>query len=134
LVPNPVTATDTLTAINIAPIEVTRERFRKKDVEIQYFNTSYEDFEIDIIRVEWDDPNVLLEFASYQDGVDLGLTSCNVTQGGTCLLQASIDTIMPSRSKDWLKLSFAPGVEPAGLTITIVVEGGATLIYEYGSL
>ena len=46
----------------------------------------------------------------------------------------SIDTVLRDRSKDWLKLSFDPAIEPDGLTVTIVVEGGATLIYEYGSL
>ena len=133
LTPNPITAFDSLTVINIAPIEVTRERFRRKDVEIQYFNTSQDDLEIDIIRLEWDDPSVLLEFASYQDGVDLGISGCDPTPDG-CLLQASIDTILPDRSKDWLKMSFTPGVEPDGLTITIVTDGGATFTHEYGTL
>ena len=48
-------------------------KFRRGDVEIQYFNTGYEDFEIEIIRVEWTDTAVKLESASYQDGVSLGL-------------------------------------------------------------
>ncbi len=131
--PNPITASDTLTVINIAPIEITRERIRRGDVEIQYFNTSYEAIEIDIIRVEWDDTNVELEWASYQDGVDLGIPGCGVTAENTCLLQASIDTILLDRSKDWLKLSFDSEDAPEGLTITIVTSNGATLIYEFGS-
>ena len=106
-------------------------------MEIQYFNTSYEDLEIDIIQVEWSDPGVVLESASYKDGVDLGLSGCTNpynADASSCILSASIDTIMRYRSKDWLKLSFFPGKEPADLTSTIVVEGGATLMYEYGSL
>ena len=130
LSPNPITAEDTVTLINIAPIEVTRNRVRRGDVEIQYFNTSYEDIEIDIIRVEWDDTSVMLEGASYKDGVDLGISGCNVVDG-KCVLQASIDTIMPDRSKDWLKLSFDSNDAPDGLTITIVTSTGATLTYVY---
>ncbi|MBT8057581.1 MAG: DUF11 domain-containing protein, partial [Gammaproteobacteria bacterium] len=129
--PNPIIATDTVEIINIAPIDVTRERVRRGDVEIQYFNTSYEDIEIDIIRVEWADPNVLLESASYQDGVNLGISGCDLISG-TCVLSASIDTIMPARSKDWLKLSFTSGDAPDGLKVIVVTSTGATLIYEFG--
>ena len=124
LTPNPITAADTVTVINIAPIEITRERVRRGDVEIQYFNTSYEDIEIDIIRVEWTDDSVL-ESASYKDGVDLGIS-------GGSPAQASISTIMPDRSKDWLKLSFDSGDAPDGLTVTIVTSTGATLTYVFG--
>ena len=125
LTPNPITAQATVTLINIAPIEVTRERLRRGDVEIQYFNTSFEDIEIDIIMVEWTDGSVL-ESASYQDGVDLLLT-------GDSPQSASINTIIPARSKDWLKLSFDSGEVPEGLTITIVTSTGATLVYVFGS-
>ena len=125
LTPNPITAEDTVTLISIAPIEVSRERVRRGDVEIQYFNTSYDEIEIDIIRVEWTDGSVL-ESASYRDGVDLGIS-------GGSPAQASIDTIMPARSKDWLRLSFDSGNAPEGLTIIIVTSTGATLTYEFGS-
>ncbi len=121
--PNPITAEDTVTLLSIAPIEVTRQRVRRGDVEIQYFNTAYEEIEIDIIRVEWTDDSVL-ESASYQDGVDLGLA-------GDSPQQASIDTVMDARSKDWLKLSFDSGDAPEGLTVTIVTSTGSTLIYEF---
>ena len=124
LTPNPVTATDTLTVLNPAPIEVTRDRFRRGDVEIQYFNTSQDEITIEIIRVEWDDNTVVLDSASYQDGVDLGIS-------GGSPAQASIETVMPARSKDWLKLSFDPAVEPDGLTITIVTSTNATFTYVY---
>ena len=120
------TASDTLEVVNIAPIEVTRDRVRRGDVEIQYFNTSYEDLVIDIIRVEWNDPSVQLEYASYQDGVDLGIS-------GSSPAQASISTLVPDRSKDWLKLSFDSGDAPEGLTVTIVTDEGATFTYVYGS-
>ena len=55
---------------DIAPIEVTQDRVRRGDVEIQYFNTSSEDIEIEIIRIEWTDTDVELEFASHQDGAE----------------------------------------------------------------
>jgi hypothetical protein len=134
LEPNPIEASDSVYVINIAPIEVTRDRVRRGDVEIQYFNTSYEDLEIEIIRVEWTDTDVELEFASYQDGVDLGISGCNSTPDG-CLLQANIDpaTVLDARSKDWLKLSFDSGDAPDGLTVTIVTSTGATFTYVYGS-
>ena len=133
LTPNPITASDSVYVINIAPIEVTRDRVRRGDVEIQYFNTSYEDLEIEIIRVEWIDTTVELDFASYQDGVDLGISGCNITPDG-CLLQANIDpaTVLDARSKDWLKLSFDNEDAPAGLTVTIVTSTGATFTYVYG--
>ena len=134
LSPNPVTASDTLEVVNIAPIEVTRDRVRRGDVEIQYFNTSYEDLAIEIIRVEWTDTSVELESASYQDGVDLGISGCDPSPDG-CLLQANIDppTTIEDRSKDWLKLSFDNEAAPAGLTVTIVTDDGATFTYVYGA-
>ncbi len=122
---DPATASDTVTIINIAPIEVTRERVRRGDVEIQYFNTSQADISLDIIRVEWSDGDVL-ESASYQDGVDLNLS-------GGSPAQADISTILDARSKDWLKLSFASGGLPDDLSITIVTETNATFTYVYGS-
>jgi len=137
--PNPIPASDTVELINVAPIEVTRERVRKGDVEIQYFNISFEELQIDIIRIQWDNADgVLLESASYQDGVDLDLSGCVVSQvNGKCSLSAAIDTILPPRSKDWLKLSFikpngkSAGL-PNGLTVTIVTSDGSTLYYEWG--
>jgi hypothetical protein len=134
LSPNPITASDTVLVVNIAPIEVTRDRVRKGDVEIQYFNTSYEALELEIIRVEWTDTEAELEFASYEDGVDLGISGCNPTSAG-CLLQASIDppTVFEARSKDWLKLSFDPAKAPDGLKVTIVTSTGATFTYVYGA-
>ncbi len=118
-----ISASDDITVVNIAPIEVTRERFRRGAVEIQYFNTSQDDITIDIIRVEWTDGSVL-ESASYQDGVDLGIS-------GSSAAEASIETSMPARSKDWLKLNFVGDVEPDGLTVTIVTSTGATFSYDY---
>ena len=146
LTPNPIYASDSVHVINIAPIEVTRDRLRRGDVEIQYFNTAYEDLEIEIFRVEWDKDTdyPLLEFASYQDGVPLeigleaGDDGCYNGEPpppvGRCLLQANIDpaTVLDARSKDWLKLSFFPAVAPAGLTVTIVTSTGATFTYGYG--
>ena len=146
-----VDGSDTLTVTKIAPIEVTRERVRRGDVEIQYFNTSFEPITIEIIRVEWTDPNgtvndVKLEFASYQDGVPLGIgleagddgcyNGANplLKPDDLCRLQASISTEIPARSKDWLKLSFDSGKAPAGLTITIVTDNNdGTFTYVYGS-
>jgi uncharacterized repeat protein (TIGR01451 family) len=142
LAPNPITDSDTLTIINIAPIEASRERVRKGDVEIQYFNTSYEPVEIDIIRIEWDDPTVLLESAifQFQNYGDLGISGCRngiEPEPGMCLLQASIGSptdpvIIPARSKDWLKLSFDNEGAPGGLTVIIVTDNGATLIHKFG--
>jgi uncharacterized repeat protein (TIGR01451 family) len=132
---NPIKASDTLELINPAPIVTARERVRKGDVEIQYFNTSYEEVEIDMMRIEWDDPSVLLESAIFQFRAgddDIGLSGCGVTLEGTCLLQDETNTILPARSKDWLKLSFDPGGAPTGLTITIVTDNGSTLIHEFG--
>ncbi|MDH3748046.1 MAG: hypothetical protein OER97_07535, partial [Gammaproteobacteria bacterium] len=133
LAPNPIDASDSVHVINIAPIEVSRDRVRRGDVEIQYFNTSFEDLEIEIIRVEWDDQAVMLESASYQDGVDLGISGCDPTMDNTCILQASIfpATVLDARSKDWLKLSFDSGDAPDGLTVTIVTSTGATFTYVY---
>jgi hypothetical protein len=125
LTPNPITASDSVHVVNIAPIEVTRDRVRRGNVEIQYFNTSFEDLEIEIIRVEWTD-GAVLENASYKDGVDLGIS-------GGSPAEASISTLMPDRSKDWLKLSFDSGDAPEGLTVTIVTDDGATFTYVYGS-
>ena len=140
--PNPITDSDTLTVINIAPIEVTRERIHKGDVGIQYFNTSYEAITLEIIQVEWDattDPETLLEFASYQDGVlleigsDTGLDNgCEETSTGICRLSASISTLIEARDKDWLKLSFNSQDAPVGLTVTIVTDTGAIFTYVYG--
>ena len=124
LTPNPITASDSVDIINIAPIEVTRDRVRKGAVEIQYFNTSREAIEIDIIKVEWDDPGVTLLSASYRDGVDLGISGSSPTS-------ASIDTIMSARSKDWLKLNFSNRKAPDGLTVTIVTDNGSTFEYIY---
>ena len=123
LSPNPITASDTLTIINIAPVEVTRNRVRRGDVEIQYFNSSRDEITLEIIRVEWDDGSIL-ESASYQDGVDLGIS-------GGSPAQASIETVMPARSKDWLKLSFDTNRVPAGLKVIIVTSTGATFSYDY---
>ena len=140
------TASASVKVINLAPIEVTRDRVRRGDVEIQYFNTSYEDVDIEMIRVEWDDPDVFLEFASHQDGVplEIGFGFDDGCYNGTttppvvgCLLQADIDppTTIEARTKDWLKLSFvdadgkAAGM-PAGLTVTIVLdEDGGTFTW-----
>jgi len=140
LYPNPVMASDTLEVINIASIEVTRERLRRGDVEIQYFNNGYEDITIEIIQVEWTATGKLLEFASYQDGVPLGIgfesgndDGCQLV-GGKCRLSASISTLIEARTKDWLKLSYDSGDAPDGLKITIVTDTGAIFTYEYGSL
>ena len=133
--PNPITASDSVRVINIAPIEVSRERFRKGDVEIQYFNTGFEDLEIEIIRIEWTETGVALESASYRDG--LGISGCDMSSYG-CVLEAAIDppTLFEARSKDWLKLSFDNGETrkaPLGLKVTIVTVEGATFTHVYGS-
>ena len=124
LIPNPITAEDSVEIINIAPIEISRNRVRRGDVEVQYFNTSQDEITLDIIRVEWDEPGVTLESASYLDGIDLGLS-------GGSPQQASINTVMDGREKDWLKLSFSSNDAPEGLTITVVTSTGATLTYVY---
>ncbi len=124
LTPNPITAEASVEVINPAPIEVTRKRVRRGAVEVQYFNTSQEDLEIEIIQVEWDDPSVTLIDGSYQDGVDLGIS-------GTSPQIANIDTDLPARSKDWLKLDFSSGDAPDGLVITITTSTGSTLVYDY---
>ena len=127
-VDNPIMATDSVEVINPASIEVTRKRVRRGAVEIQYFNTAQEDITIQIIEVEWDDAGdtILLESASYQDGVDLGLS-------GTSAQTANINTVLPARSKDWLKLQFSNDDAPDDLKVTIVVSDGSTLIYDYHS-
>ena len=140
-----VEASDTLEVINIAPIEISRERVRRGDVEIQYFNTSQEPLFIDIIRIEWFDDGTQLELASYQDGVQLAIgleagdngcyNGLGTQPADVCRLQANIDpaTQIDARSKDWLKLSFDPAGAPDGLTVTIVTDDGATFTYEFGS-
>ncbi|NNC81626.1 MAG: DUF11 domain-containing protein [Acidimicrobiales bacterium] len=126
--PNPIEADDTLTVVNIAPIEVTRDRFRKGAVEIQYFNTSFEALDLDMIQVKWPDTDIRLVSASYLDGVDLGIS-------GSSVVSADIDTQFDARSKDWLKLNFVGAndkkVDPANVTVTIITDDGATFSYAY---
>ena len=132
---NPVRAEDTLVVVNIAPIEITRDRFRRGAVEIQYFNTSFEALDLDIIQVEWQDRDMTLLSASYQDGLGLGISGCGTLDPAPCLLSASIDTTFDARSKDWLKLSFVDSsgkkAEPENLKVTIVTDDGATFSYIY---
>jgi len=122
-VPNPIEASDSVELLQTSPIEISRQRVRKGDVELQYFNTSQEAVEIDIIGVTWTD-GAVLESASYQDGTDLSLS-------GGSPQSADISNTLGARKKDWLRLSFNPGGVPDGLVITIVTTDGSTLTYEY---
>jgi len=134
LSPNPVDASDTLDIINPAPIEVTRQRLRRGQVEIQYFNTSRDPLEIDIILIQWDESDQrcdVLEDASYRDGTAIDVSDVSVSNG-TISMNAGIDsTILDARSRDWLRLSFDCNRVPSGLTITIVTSDGSTLEYVY---
>ena len=123
LVPNPIEASDSVELLQESPIEISRTRVRRGDVELQYFNTNQEAIEIDIIGITWTD-GAVLESATYQDGVDLGLS-------GGSPQSADISNILGARKKDWLKLSFSPGGAPDGLVITIVTTDGSTLTYEF---
>jgi len=121
--PNPIEASDSVELLQVSPIEVSRTRVRKGNVEIQYFNTSQEAIEIDIIGVTWTD-GAVLQSATYQDGTDLGLS-------GGSPQSADVSYTMGARKKDWLRLDFNPNGVPDGLTITIVTTDGSTLTYEF---
>ena len=136
LTPNPVVSDEVfLSVVNIAPIKVTRDRYRRGAVEIQYFNTSYEPLEISIINVGWPDTDIQLVSASYQDGeplfTDLG---CPIVDGACLVRDDDLTTTLDARSKDWLKLKFEKDgspIEPENVTVTIVTSDGATFSYVY---
>ncbi len=128
MAPNPIKASDDLTIINPAPIEESRSRVRRGDVEIQFFNTDVEDdLALDLIRIEWDDDgDSVLEAASYQGGEDLV-----IGDGTPPMVEASTDILMDSRSRDWLRLSFDCNCAPEALTVTIVASNGSMFTYVY---
>ena len=136
LTPNPVWSDEVfLSVVNIAPIEVTRDRYRRGAVEIQYFNTSYEALEISIINVGWPDTDIKLVSASYQDGEPLFTDlDCPIVDGACLVTDDELTTTLDARSKDWLKLEFekdGSSIEPENVTVTIVTSDGATFSYVY---